>query len=382
METDTRQVDALLRGRRVLVTGAGGSIGSELCRQISRSHPKEIVLLGHGENSIFEITNELRREVGRQGRPGREPAAGTEIVYHPVIADVRDAERVRAVLAAYRPDIVFHAAAHKHVPLMEANVDDAITNNVAGTRCLVDACLAAGGRPVRVHLHGQGREPHQRHGRHQAGGGADHPTGCPASPAAVILAVRFGNVLGSRGSVVPFFQRQIAAGGPVTVTHPDVRRYFMTIPEAVQLVLQAAAMGRGGEVFVLDMGEPIRIEDLAKDLIRLSGLEPGRDIDIVFTGLRPGEKLSEELFAKQEAYARTHHEKIFVCRNGDSLPATRQGTLDGNLDALVAAAREADEPGVRRLLSDLLPGFPATASGAGESAGQDARPSDQGTART
>lgn len=373
VETDIAQVDALLRGRRVLVTGAGGSIGSELCRQISRSEPTEIVLLGHGENSIFEIANELRREVGRQGRPGKEQAPATKIVYHPVIADVRDADRLRALMDQYRPDVVFHAAAHKHVPLMESNVEDAISNNVAGTRCLVDACLAAGvGQFVFISTDK-----------------AVNPTSVMGATKRVAefivqqaaqqsgrryVAVRFGNVLGSRGSVVPFFQRQIAAGGPVTVTHPDVRRYFMTIPEAVQLVLQAATLGRGGEVFVLDMGDPIRIEELAKDLVRLSGLEPGKDIDIVYSGLRPGEKLFEELFAEQEAYTRTHHEKVFVCRNGNGVPAAGQRTLDSRVDALLEAARQGDGQGARRLLNELVPGFPLAALESGDAAKQDSRP--------
>jgi FlaA1/EpsC-like NDP-sugar epimerase len=380
VETDSAQVDALLRGRRVLVTGAGGSIGSELCRQISRSAPREIVLLGHGENSIFEITNELRRGGGRQGSAGKEQPAGTGIVYHPVIADIRDADRMRVVVDRYRPDIVFHAAAHKHVPLMEANVEDAITNNVAGTRTLVDACLAAGvGQFVFISTDK-----------------AVNPTsvmGATKRVAELIvqqaaeksgrcyLAVRFGNVLGSRGSVVPFFQRQIAAGGPVTVTHPDVQRYFMTIPEAVQLVLQAAALGHGGEIFALDMGEPIRIEDLAKDLVRLSGLEPGRDIDIVFSGLRPGEKLSEELFAEQEAYARTHHEKVFVCRNGkgNGVQAVQQETLGRDVEALLAAAVRGDEQGARRLLAALVPGFPLAVPEPEDGAERDSRP--QGPAK-
>lgn len=373
VETDTAQVDALLRGRRVLVTGAGGSIGSELCRQISRSDPREIVLLGHGENSIFEITNELRREVGRQGRPGKDQTAGTRTVYHPVIADVRDADRIRAMVDRYQPDIVFHAAAHKHVPLMEANVEDAISNNVAGTRCLVDACLAAGVELFVFISTDKAVNPTSVMGATKRVAELIVQQAAQQSGRCYV-AVRFGNVLGSRGSVVPFFQRQIAVGGPVTVTHPDVRRYFMTIPEAVQLVLQAAALGRGGEVFALDMGDPIRIEDLAKDLVRLSGLEPGRDIDIVYTGLRPGEKLFEELFAEQEAYTRTHHEKVFVCRNGNGVSAAQQGTLDRGVEALLAAAMQGDEQVARRLLSELVPGFPLAAPEPDDRARQDSRP--------
>jgi FlaA1/EpsC-like NDP-sugar epimerase len=374
VETDIGQVAALLRGRRVLVTGAGGSIGSELCRQISQSDPAEVVLLGHGENSIFEITNLLRRDIGRAGqRPVKEQGAATRPIYHPVIADVRDADRIRAVVAHYRPEIVFHAAAHKHVPLMETNVEDAITNNVAGTRCLVDACLAAEVGQFIFISTDKAVNPTSVMGATKRVAELIVQQAAQQSGRCYV-AVRFGNVLGSRGSVVPFFQRQIAAGGPVTVTHPDVRRYFMTIPEAVQLVLQAAALGRGGEIFVLDMGDPIRIEDLAKDLVRLSGLEPGRDIDIVYSGLRPGEKLFEELFAEQEAYARTQHQKVFVCHNGNGGPAAWQGTLERGVEALLTAAKQGDGQDARRLLSELVPGFPIAVAGPGDAAGQHSWP--------
>jgi FlaA1/EpsC-like NDP-sugar epimerase len=244
------------------------------------------------------------------GASKRGDAAVTALA--PVIADIRFPERLATIFEQYRPDVVFHAAAHKHVPLMEENLADAVANNVYGTQCVVDASVAAGvshfvlistDKAVNpTSIMGATKRIAERIVQHAA-----------RHHGRAFVAVRFGNVLGSRGSVVPFFQKQIAAGGPVTVTHPEMRRYFMTIPEAVQLVLQAATMGEGGEVFVLDMGEPVRILDLAHDLIRLSGLEPGRDIEIRFTGLRPGEKLYEELFSSQENYARTHHEKIFVC---------------------------------------------------------------------
>ena len=228
-----------------------------------------------------------------------------------------------------------------------------------GTRNLVEAAVATRGGAVRDDLHRQGGEPDQRHGRDQArGGDGGHACGAGAeergsggagvsrSPLCPWTVARFGNVLGSRGSVVPFFQRQIAAGGPVTVTHPEMRRYFMTIPEAVQLVLQAAAIGKGGEVFALDMGEPVRIADLAHDLIRLSGLEPGRDIEMMYTGLRPGEKLFEELFLENEDYSRTRHEKIFVCRNGAE--HVEGESLQVEVDTLVAAAQRGEAGEVRR----------------------------------
>ena len=332
VHTDTAQVAALIRGRRVLVTGAGGSIGSELCRQIVRCEPAELIILGHGENSIFDIQNELEagtdacdagveaRNWQEASRPQHPATSITRPRITPVIADIRDADRLAAMFAAHRPEIVFHAAAHKHVPLMEDNVEDAVTNNVLGTRRLVEASIAAGVEHFVLVSTDKAVNPSSVMGATKRVAELIVQEAARRTGRAFV-AVRFGNVLGSRGSVVPFFQRQIAAGGPVTVTHPEVKRYFMTIPEAVQLVLQAAALGCGGEIFVLDMGEPVRIVDLARDLIRLSGLEPDRDIEIRYTGLRPGEKLFEELFGADEAYGRTQHEKIFVYRNGNSAAA-------------------------------------------------------------
>jgi FlaA1/EpsC-like NDP-sugar epimerase len=353
VRTDTAQVAALLRGRRVLVTGAGGSIGSELCRQIVRFDPAQLVLLGHGENSIFDIYNELR-PASIAPAPGRvqrdrsdlSPSLCSEV--GAVIADIRSADRLRAVFAQYRPEIVFHAAAHKHVPLMETNIEDAITNNVLGTQRLVEASVAAGVTHFVLISTDKAVNPTSVMGATKRVAelivqSAARETG------RCFVAVRFGNVLGSRGSVVPLFQKQILAGGPVTVTHRDIQRYFMTIPEAVQLVLQAAALGRGGDLFLLDMGEPVRIVDLARDLIRLSGLEPDQDIEIRYTGLRPGEKLSEDLFGADETRNRTQHEKIFICRNGRELP-----TLDDAIQALVRAAEDGNADEARRLLHELV----------------------------
>jgi FlaA1/EpsC-like NDP-sugar epimerase len=351
VKTDTAQVEALLRGKRVLVTGAGGSIGSELCRQILRCGPASLVLLGHGENSIFEIHNELRRDLDDPSAPRLADGKPALI---PVIADVRFAERLQAIFSRYRPEVVFHAAAHKHVPLMEANLADAITNNVLGTLRVVEASATTGVEHLVLISTDKAVNPTSIMGATKRVAelivqAAARRTGC------AYVAVRFGNVLGSRGSVVPFFQKQIAAGGPVTVTHPDVRRYFMTIPEAVQLVLQAATMGRGSEVFVLDMGEPVRISDLARDLIRLSGLEPERDIEIKYTGLRPGEKLFEELFNTGEDYGRTEHEKIFRYRNGRI--GDSEGSLNARLDALFEAARCQDEDAMFAGLRELVPEY-------------------------
>jgi FlaA1/EpsC-like NDP-sugar epimerase len=279
VETDLAAVAELATSETVLITGAGGSIGSELCRQLARLAPSRLIVLGHGENSIFDIFQELTLSF-----------PDVEII--PVIADVRDRNRIFYLFQLYRPHAVFHAAAHKHVPLMEDNVLEAVTNNVSGTRNVVDAAiitnvqhfvLISTDKAVRpTSVMGATKRIAEQLVQHAA---SKHHRN--------FVSVRFGNVLGSRGSVVPTFLRQIRAGGPVTVTHPEMRRYFMTIPESVQLVLQAGALGGGGEVFVLDMGEQIRIVDIATDLIRLSGLEVGADVEIKFTGVRPGEKLYE-----------------------------------------------------------------------------------------
>ena len=338
IETDLQSVAALATGKIVLVTGAGGSIGSELCRQVAQLEPALLVLLGHGENSIFDIYHEIRELF-------------PTLPVRPVIADIRDRDRMRAILGELRPHAIFHAAAHKHVPLMEENPVEAVTNNVAGTRNVVDAAICAGvehfvfistDKAVRpTSIMGATKRVAEMVVQRAA---AQHGRN--------FVAVRFGNVLGSRGSVVPIFLRQIRAGGPVKVTHADMRRYFMTIPEAVQLVLQAGALGRGKEVFVLDMGEPVKIVDIAADLIRLSGLEVGADIEIEFTGVRPGEKLYEEMFFSDEHASPTEHPKVLRAK----LPPLTDS--DVRVDALVAAAeRGADESSLRALLTELVPDF-------------------------
>ncbi len=286
-----------LGGRSILVTGAGGSIGRELCRQIARWGPSELILLGHGENSIFEALIELRESF-------------PSLAIRPVIADVRDLPRLQAIFSRYHPQVVFHAAAHKHVPLMEVNIEDAVTNNILGTRNLVETALAWDVERLVMISTDKAIRPANVMGatKRMAEMIVLNAAGRSGRPYCV---VRFGNVLGSRGSVVPLFKRQIARGGPVTVTHPDMKRYFMTIPEAVHLVLQAASMGEDGETFVLNMGQQIRILDLAEDLIRLSGLEPGKDIEIVFSGVRSGEKLSEDLWENDTCFRPTSHPEIF-----------------------------------------------------------------------
>jgi FlaA1/EpsC-like NDP-sugar epimerase len=356
VQTDVEAVAGLLRGKRVLVTGGGGSIGSELCRQIWRCGPAQLILLGHGENSIFDIHNEL---LGQEPGPRNRTELHTGPSLIAVIADVRFGERVQQLFAEYRPQVVFHAAAHKHVPLMEMNPAEAVTNNVRGTQNVVAAAQAVGVERFVMISSDKAVNPTSIMGVskrcaemivHRAARQSGKP----------YVAVRFGNVLGSRGSVVLTFQRQIAAGGPVTVTHPEMTRYFMTIPEAVQLVLQAAVLGSGGEVFVLDMGEPVRIADLARDLIELSGLRVGEDVAIVYSGMRPGEKLYEELFIAGEHYARTRHEKIFLAANADHLVSDG---LDGKLAALFAAAEQVDEQVDEQAIVDafrrLVPEFRA-----------------------
>ncbi len=288
----------------VLVSGGGGSIGSELCRQILKYNPKKLVLFGHGENSVFNIHKELTKKF-----------PNTEI--SPVIGSVQEKSRIEDAFSFHKPTLVFHAAAHKHVPLMEKNLKEAIRNNILGTRNLA----------LVSHKHGS---KHFVLISTDKAVNATSIMGATKRVAEMIIqaiarfsetkfcAVRFGNVLGSRGSVVLLFREQIADGGPVTITHPDMVRYFMTIPEAVQLVIQAGAMGKNGEIFVLNMGEPVKILDLANDLIKLSGYEPGKDIDIVYTGIRPGEKLYEEMLTAQEEISTTTHEKIYIAKSNGS----------------------------------------------------------------
>jgi FlaA1/EpsC-like NDP-sugar epimerase len=304
-----------LRDRTVLVTGAGGSIGAEICRQVAAFRPARLLLVERAENNLFQIHRELT---------GRFGDTGPELV--PLIADVTDEARMGAVFERFQPNAVFHAAAHKHVPMMEWNPAEAVKNNVFGTRAVAELAVAHGAESFVLISTDKAVNPTNVMGASkrmaemvvqalaQQVAGADDDDARREAPRTRLVTVRFGNVLGSAGSVIPIFREQIARGGPVTVTHPEMRRYFMTIPEACQLVLQAGTMGDGGEIFVLDMGAPVRIVDLARDLIELSGLREGEDIEIVFTGTRPGEKLFEELSIESENAAKTKHPKIFVGR--------------------------------------------------------------------
>lgn len=322
-ETKNVFLDIQLQNKVILITGAGGSIGSEIVRQVLKFAPKEIILLGHGENSIFLIEQELK-----DSAIGKDYFGSYQTKVTPVIGDIKDFELLEKVFNKFHPSIVFHAAAHKHVPLMEANPFEAVKNNVFGTKNLVK--LSSKYSVAKFVLISSDK--------------AINPTnvmGATKRIAEMLIlnearksdtsfsAVRFGNVLGSRGSVVNTFQKQIKAGGPITITHPEIKRYFMTIPEAVQLVLEAFSLSLSGEIFVLDMGKPIKIVDLAKDMIRLSGLIEGTDIEIKYTNLRPGEKLFEELFSKGEQFDKTTHEKIMIAKNASiSLPEKFDHKMD------------------------------------------------------
>lgn len=346
VQLDLDRIEAFARNRVILVTGAGGSIGSEMCRQICRYAPRMLLLVEHAENPLFYVERDLRH---------RFP----DVRVVPLICDITDRTRVETVFAEYKPQVVIHAAAHKHVPLMELNPSEAIKNNVLGTQIVADA--ADHHRAMRFVMISTDK--------------AVNPTSIMGSSKRVaemyvqdlaqtsstqFITVRFGNVLGSEGSVVPIFQRQIAEGGPVTVTHPDMKRYFMTIPEASQLVLQAAGMGQGGEIFVLDMGEPVKIVDLAKELITLSGFRPGEDIEIVFTGPRPGEKLFEELRIEGEDMQRTCHPKISIWKN---IPVDRTTLRAGIADLIELANRPTQNyVAIAARIKELVPEYTTAAS--------------------
>lgn len=298
VELDMAAISKELTGRTIMVTGDGGSIGSEICRQVCRFEPERIVLLGHGENSIYLIHQELQN------------LYQSRIDIIPVIADVQDRNRIAHIIQTYEPYVIYHAAAHKHVPLMEANPREAVKNNVIGTKNVAELAKQYGVRKFVMISTDKAVNPPNVMGASKRVAEMVVQSLNDENSKTDLVAVRFGNVLGSRGSVIPLFKKQIEAGGPVTVTHPEMTRYFMTIPEASRLVLQAGALAKGGEVFVLDMGEPVKIVDLAKNLIRLSGYTI-EDIGIEFTGIRPGEKLYEELLSEEEIHPEQVYEKIY-----------------------------------------------------------------------
>ena len=336
---DTAALRPHLEDQVVLVTGAGGSIGSELCRQIATFEPKQLLLLGHGENSLFAIEQELRTTY---------KFTRTKMI----LADVADASAIRNVFSTYRPRIVFHAAAHKHVPIVEDNICEAVRNNVFGTRTVALAAAASGTAKFVLLSTDTAVNPTSVMGLTKRMSELICQSFSGGSSTEFVV-VRFGNVLGSRGSVVPVFKQQVANGGPVTITHRDMLRYFMTIPEAVSLVLQAMSMGNDGEVFVLDMGDPIKILHLAEQVIRLSGFEPYRDIDIVETSVRPGEKLFEEILTHKEDFNRTSHNRLFIAKQ-DRVDYARIGAA---MERAQRAVRMGDWRVALDVLRDFVPEF-------------------------
>jgi len=344
IETDTKEVAKFITGKKVLITGAGGSIGSEICRQVLKFKPSEIIILGHGENSIFDIQNELLRRVKQNNNLDAKISS--------IIADVRFKPRLLSVFERFKPDIVFHAAAHKHVPLMEENPVEAITNNILGTRNLLDCAVKFGIENFVMISTDKAVNPTSIMGASKRAAEILVMKKATETKKAFVC-VRFGNVLGSRGSVVPIFKKQIEKGGPVIVTHPDVKRYFMTIPEAVQLVLQASIIGAGGEIFVLNMGEPIKIIDMAKDMIRLSGYKEF-EIPIIYSGLRPGEKLFEELFVEGEKYESTKHEKILIAANASHFIPKK---IDKFIESFANCVASGDETEIRSAFKKMIPEF-------------------------
>ena len=339
VQLDQDSIEAFTKNKVVLVTGAGGSIGSEMCRQLCRFSPKLLLLVEQAENPLFYIERELQRQF---------PAVPLE----GIICDITDKPRVERIFEKYKPEVVIHAAAHKHVPLMELNPGEAIKNNVVGTRTVADAADRFGTANFVMISTDKAVNPTSIMGSSKRVAEM-YIQDLSRTSRTHFVTVRFGNVLGSEGSVVPIFKKQIAEGGPVTVTHPLMKRYFMTIPEASQLVLQAATMGKGGEIFVLDMGEPVKIVDLAKELITLSGFRPGEDIEIVFTNPRPGEKLFEELSIEGENMQRTRHPKIRIWQN---IPMDRD-KLRAGIDELVAMAQRQNYSQIVQKIKELVPEY-------------------------
>jgi FlaA1/EpsC-like NDP-sugar epimerase len=341
VKLDLELIGAFLTGKRVLITGAGGSIGSELCRQVAAFSPETLTLVERSEFALFTIHQELLK---------RFP----NVPMIPRICDIGDLSRLDTVFAEDRPQVVFHAAAHKHVPMMEYNPGEAIKNNVFGTKAVADAADRHGAEAFVMISTDKAVNPTSIMGATKRVAEM-YVQALSARSRTKYVAVRFGNVLGSTGSVIPTFKAQIAAGGPVTVTHPEMVRYFMTIPEASQLVMQAAAMGTGGEIFVLDMGEPVKIVDLAHDLIRLSGLVPGVDVQIEFTGMRPGEKLFEELGFDAERMSKTAHPKIFIGRLAPMPLGAIEGSLSHLREFTSSTSAKAVRDALRVVVTEMLP---------------------------
>ena len=341
VKLDQEQIGKYLGGRRVLVTGAGGSIGTGLCRQICRYSPEKIILFERAESALYEIDLELRKNF-----------QDVEVV--PVLGDIQNRNELDKVFHLVRPDIVFHAAAYKHVPMLEGHPWKAVENNVFGTKNLIEVTRAFKCDKFVFVSTDKAVNPTNVMGTSKRISELlVQENSCAADCKTAFMTVRFGNVIGSVGSVIPLFKRQIEDGGPVTVTHPDIIRYFMLIPEACQLILQAGAMGKGGEIFILEMGEPVKIDSMARDLIRFSGFEPDVDIKIEYTGLRPGEKLYEELMTDLENVVSTDHKKIMVLNTN----CVNMEVLNGKLDQLKAMAEARDGQAIRTLMMEMIPEY-------------------------
>lgn len=336
---EDRLVKERFHGRVVMVTGAAGSIGSELCRQLARFGVSRLVMVDNAESALYDVEMELRRK-------------GHDRI-QPVLCDVRDRDGMDRLLAETKPEVILHAAAYKHVPLMEAQPVQAVRTNLGGTVNVADLCLKHGVKELILISTDKAVNPTSVMGASKRCAEIYVQSVASTHPSLSIVTTRFGNVLGSNGSVIPLFRKQIEEGGPVTVTHPEVTRFFMTIPEACRLVLEAATMGKGGEIYVFDMGKPVRIADLAERMIRLSGLEPGKDIEIKYTGLRPGEKLYEELLADQEGTMSTHHPRILIGRTRPVEPDTAKAAIAD----ILASAQAGDDEGCVRGMKTLVPEY-------------------------
>jgi FlaA1/EpsC-like NDP-sugar epimerase len=334
-----------LAGKRVMITGGGGSIGSELCRQIARLNPVELIVVDNGEYALYRIDHELRSEF-------------QDLIFHSVLGDICDSATVEKVIGEYRPDVIFHAAAYKHLPILQTQIREAFRNNILGTMRLAEAAERHGVDTFALISTDKAVNPANIMGATKRVAEM-YCQNVNARSRTRFITVRFGNVLNSNGSVVPLFKEQIAKGGPVTVTHPEISRYFMTISEASQLIMQAAVLGSGGEIYVLDMGEPVKITYLAEQLIRLSGKEPGKDIQIVYTGLRPGEKLFEELFHELEPYEQTPHATIFLAHPRQA----NWESLDSNLREAELAVKRYDTIKLKQILLHLVPELVRTSIG-------------------
>ncbi len=353
---DADALDGFIRGRTVLVTGAGGSIGSELCKQVCRFGARKLILVEQAENNLFEVHRALIAEF-------------KHVTVIPYVADICDSRRLESIFTDERPAVVFHAAAHKHVPMMEENPGEAIKNNVFGTKKVADAAHRFGVEKFVMVSTDKAVNPTSVMGVSKRAAEI-YVQALSQKSKTHFITVRFGNVLGSAGSVIPIFKQQIARGGPVTVTHPEMRRYFMTIPEACQLILQAGAMGKGGEIFILDMGEPVKIVDLARDLIRLSGLTPDEDVAIQFTGMRPGEKLFEELTFDAEKAEKTRHPKIFV---GNFRPYAWTH-VERSLERLHVLTDGSEPDRIRAAFRELVPEYEPPGSSAPPPPAEDSAP--------